>query len=89
MIADAYRYADSGGDLPKEVLLAGYIDRFGVSAVYGRVLGAGEIRRITASENVIKAYRGRAKSDNWADWAKQNPELNRILEYGLRLQDGE
>ena len=87
--AAAYAYAD-GGPISREVLLLAYIDRFGVDAVMGRQLGAGEMRRMTVAENIVKAYRSRAKADNWAEWANLYPDLNRILEDAmLAVEDGD
>lgn len=42
-------------------------------------LGAGEIRRMTAAENVIQAYQSRAQAENWASWAVGNPEQAELL----------
>lgn len=64
-----------------------YIDRFGAEAVMGRTLGAGEIRRMVAADNVLRAYRSRAHAENWAKWAAENPALNRILNEAIRLAD--
>ena len=85
MIAEAYAYADGGGDQPKEITLGRYINRFGVEAVYGRVMSAKEIRQITLSERVISAYFERKASNDWASWAKENPGANSLLEKGLIL----
>lgn len=48
------------------------MDRFGAQAVYGRNLGAGEIRRMITAENTIQAYRDRERAENWAQWAHDN-----------------
>jgi len=79
-MAAAFMYADGGGRLPEEIEILGAIDRFGAQPVTGRAyLGAGEIRRMTAAENVIRYYRERAQSDNWAEWAKQHPGAAALL----------
>ena len=53
------------------------------------VLGAREIRRFTAAENVVNAYKNRAMSDNWATWAKQNPEEAELLGYAVKALNRE
>lgn len=53
----------------------------------GRTLGAGEIRRMIAADNVVKAYRSRAASDNWAQWAQKNPEMSRLLNAVIKLAE--
>lgn len=51
----------------------------------GRVLGAGELRRITVAKNIVAAYRSRAGyldasgNENWAEWSKAHPDLAHIL----------
>jgi len=59
--------------------------------VYGRVLGAGEIKRMIATENIIRWYNERAASDNWATWNKSNPEKAHALDQAARIarDDGE
>lgn len=77
----AYEYArDSQLPPPYYVTLLHYIDRFGVRAVTGRdVLSAGEMSRMMVSEAVIKAYRSRSNSDNWAKWTQDNPQAAKLL----------
>jgi hypothetical protein len=65
-----------------------YIDRFGLG-VLGRAPGAGELKRMVTAENIVKAYRERERAENWAAWAKDNPELAKALELGARLTNGE
>lgn len=63
--------------MPDELLLLGYIDRFGVEAVMGRrELSAGEIRRMFTTENIVNAYLSRKaamEGGNVAEWATKNP----------------
>lgn len=50
------------------------IDRFGVEAVMGRAyLGFGEMIRIRAAEGVVVAYQKKAHSNDWVEWARDNP----------------
>jgi len=42
-------------------------------------LGAGEIRRMTMSENIVRAYFAANRSPNWAEWAAENPWQAGIL----------
>jgi hypothetical protein len=66
--------------MPAELQLLHYIERFGVQAVTGRlVLGAGELRRMTAAENIVRWYRERARAENWAAWAAEHTWESRIL----------
>lgn len=65
-----------------------YIDRFGLG-VLGRQAGAGELRRMSTAERVVMAYQARARSENWAKWAEDNPESARLLNIGARLNNGE
>lgn len=85
MIAAAYRYAEDGGETPREIEAGRLIDRFGAQAVYGRTLGVKEMRRITVAENVARAYEIRQSSSDWVKWSKDNPELAKLLEYGAVL----
>ena len=84
-MAAAYAFADGGPTpeepvpAPEELVLLGYLDRFGVQAVMGRALGAGEIRRMTVAENIVKWYRERQASSNWASWATDNPDSSQVL----------
>jgi len=85
-MAAAYAYADGSGPMPHEIELSWQIERYGAQAVMGRpYLGAAEIRRMTAADNVLRAYRSRESyrdeegQENWAEWARKYPELNRLL----------
>ena len=81
-MAAAYAYAD-GGPISNELLLLQYSDRFGAQAVIGSPVGAGELKRMIAAENVISAYQERARNKNWATWAKENPNKAALLEIAL------
>ena len=65
--------------MPRELVLLRYVDRFGADAVFGRTPGAGELRSMVISENVVNAYNSRAKAEDWAKWADENPELSKLL----------
>lgn len=78
-MADAYRYASEGHYSPEIDMLA-KIDRFGVEAITGRrKLYFGELRRMILAENIVAAYRARAKSENWAAWANANTVMADVL----------
>ena len=62
-----------------ELIQLNYIDRFGAQAVMGRNLGYLELRHMVLAENVLNAYNNRAKSQEWATWAKENPEQAELL----------
>lgn len=78
-MAAAWRHAEEGEPAPPEYVALQYIDRFGAAAVYGRTLGAGELRRMVLVENVIKAHQGRERAENWAKWAQENPQASELL----------
>jgi hypothetical protein len=80
----AYAYAE-GGAIPDELVLARSIDRFGVQAVYGRVMSFQELRMIILAENVVNAYHERAKAENWAVWAESNPGKAEVLAVAGKL----
>ena len=48
-------------------------------------LGAGEINRIYAAELIRDSYLMKSKSDNWAQWAKDNPMAAEKLAIAERL----
>jgi hypothetical protein len=71
-------------------VLASYIDRWGVQATLNRAyLGYSEMQRILVAEKIVRAYQGRAKAINWAEWAKDNPVDHRLLADCERLINGE
>jgi hypothetical protein len=83
--AAAYSYA-AGGSPPYEVILSGYLDRFGGALnVLGRPLGVGEIRRMVTCENIINAYREQNSSSNMVEWTASNPEKADMLNKAHKL----
>ena len=71
-----------------EIELGKIIDRFGAQAVFGRTIGAKEIRRIAMAETIVRLFRERAASDNWAAWAGNNPEYAELLSRAAELANG-
>lgn len=63
------------------------IEKFGAWAVYGRPLFAHEMKRITAAEAIVNAYRDRAKSENYAEWTERNPQLAALLTRAMRAAE--
>jgi len=45
------------------------------------------MRRMSVVENTINAYRNRSRSDNWAKWASDNPEQQRLIILAERERD--
>ena len=84
----AYAYADGGGPIPDELVLAWSIDRYGVEAIFGRPLSFQEVRTMTLADNVYSAFKERARSENWAEWAGKFPDKARLLADAGRLYDG-
>ena len=86
MLAAAYMVADGSPiTLSPELLLLREIDRYGVSAVMGRSLSHNEILRLRAAESVISAYNEKYAQEDWAKWAQDNPEKDKILAKAMRL----
>lgn len=87
MIALAYRYAESDceGEAPKDLQLLWAIQKYGAQAIYGRTLGRMEIKRMTASENILNLFKERSKSVNWAAWSTSNPAEARMLEAAAQI----
>jgi hypothetical protein len=81
LIAAAYRHAEGEGEMPRELELLRYIDRFGLG-VLGRAPGAGELRRMAMAERTVKAYQALHQSENWAAWAEKNTGDAKLLEIG-------
>jgi hypothetical protein len=84
-MAATYGYADGGGPMPDELILLGYIDRFGAQAVLGRALSAGEIKSMVLAENVKNAYQERQNSQDWAVWKRDNDAKANLLNEAMEL----
>lgn len=78
-MARAYAYAAGDGPFIRELELLWLIDRFGAQSVMGRMLGVGEMRRMIAVEGIVKSFRDRQESAEWAKWASENEALNALL----------
>ncbi len=76
--------------MPREYEIGRLIDRFGAGAVYGRLLGVGEMRRIMRVEAVIDAYRSRATwrdeggALSMSDWALKHAASSRMLNEAMK-----
>ena len=95
-MAAAFRYMEDSSRerKPDELRLLDYIDRFGVQAVMGRpTLGAGEIKGMIIADNVRQAYlsrdlyRDRDGNKNWAEWAREYPQLSEIINEAMRAAE--
>jgi len=84
-MAAAYAFADEDGEQPEELILLGYIDRFGAKAVMGRALSAREIRGMVLAENVVNAYKERQAASDWTIWTDNNKDKARLLNEAMRL----
>ena len=93
-MAAAYEYAD-GGQISPELALSRYIERFGVQGVFGRPIGAGEIRSILLAENIVHYYRLRSNytddrgNVNWTRFAKEYPAESHWLVLAIKAANGE
>ena len=47
-----------------------------------------EYVRMIYAENIVNAYRGRAKAESWAAWANSNPHLAAILAEAEKIANG-
>jgi glycosyltransferase involved in cell wall biosynthesis len=45
---------------------------------------AGKLRRMVMAENVTKAYKARAEAEDWVAWARDNPEINALLNQAMK-----
>jgi hypothetical protein len=78
-VAAAYAEAD-GGPTSNEMRLLRSLDRYGGAAnVLGRVLGAGEIRRMNAAQNICNWYAEREAAENMVEWTESNPQKAETL----------
>jgi hypothetical protein len=50
-------------------------------------LGAGEIRRMIYTENLIRFHHGKTKADSWAEWAAKFPGPDAILNEAMLLSE--
>lgn len=57
--------------------------------MFGRAIGAGEIRRIAMSERIVRSYLERERSENWAAWVVNNPHEAELLSIAAELANGE
>lgn len=77
----AYAYIAEGDPPPMELEAVRLVGKFGSQAVYGRQLGACEMRCMEIAETVVNAFQQKtAPGGNWAKWAADNPGLNRLLD---------
>ena len=89
-LAAAYAYADGEGKIPREIIWSSYGDRFGFAAVFGRQPTPGEMRRMSAAERIVRAYRSRLEAENWVQWAKDNEDDARLLNQAMKAaMDGD
>lgn len=78
-MAAAYAYAD-GGPPSYEIILLGYLDRYGGAMnVLGRPLGLGELRRTTTADNICKWYQERNATGNIVEWTGSNASKADVL----------
>lgn len=64
---------------PAEIRLVDDLERFGVTALFGRPLTINEIRTIRITENIRNAYIDRESANDITEWITNNAELHEIL----------
>ena len=79
-MARTYAYIAEGEPPPIELEAVRLVDKFGAVSVYGRQLGACEMRCMEIAETIVDAYQKKTASESWAKWARENPALNRLLD---------
>lgn len=81
----AYAYADEGGRVPLELEIAWRANDIGAETVLGERAPAYLVRRVALSGSVYRAFHSRKHyrdsngAENWAEWARLNPEYHRLL----------
>jgi len=73
------------GPQPPELETLRRLDRYGSPAIYGRVLGVREIRRMEMAARTVNAYLGMHASKDWIEWQKQHPSDFEFLTYAIKL----
>ena len=79
-MALAWAYASGDGPEPYELEMLRAVDRFGGQAVFGRVLGRGEMLRMSVAEAIVRGRQSMMASSSWAEWTKDNPGLAQLLD---------
>lgn len=84
-MAAAYAQAASGRPYSQELILMDRLERFGGAMnVLGRVLGAGEMRRITLAQNIVTWHQQREQAGNVAEWTASNMEAATMLDLAYK-----
>ncbi len=90
-MAQVYQYCAKKGRLPIELETAWKVDEYGADAVFGRRLGVGEMRRMSAAKRVYVAYHNRENyrdkdgKKNFAEWAGKYPYDAELLNKAVRM----
>jgi enoyl-CoA hydratase/carnithine racemase len=77
-----------GDGVSPELILAGNLERYGQALLAGRPLSANEVYCMNVARRVVEAYQMRTNADNWAQWARDNPELVKLLAEAETLANG-
>ena len=86
MRAAAYLVAEGSPiEISPELQLEANILRYGVEAVMGRPLGHNEILCMNTARTILNAYNAKTSSQDWAEWAQNNPMDNKILTHAMKL----
>lgn len=86
-----YQYCAKKGRLPVELEMAWRVEEYGAAAVFGRVLGVGEMRRMSAAKRVYAAYHARDNyrdkdgNKSYAEWAGKYPDDAEMLNQAVRM----
>lgn len=80
-------YYHGGGPVTEFEELA-LVEMFGAQAVYGGLVSLEHMRRLLITDRISTAWESRKRSGDWVEWAKQNPDYNKLLIWAERLRDG-
>jgi hypothetical protein len=78
-----------GDPTPNELITGWAINKYGAQAVYGRAISFHELRMLDLADNIVRAYKERERAEDWAKWAEDNPEKNRLLAHAGKLAQEE
>ena len=73
---------------PIDLEMRDMISRFGAGAVLGQPAPVRFLRGVAIADNLEEAFTARDRSENWAQWAAEHKDQNRLLLWAMRLANG-
>lgn len=74
-----YKHIIDGDRPPIEMVMSGWIEKYGAQSVFGRPLYARELLRMVACANIERIIKDGKQAPNMAVWAKEHPEDAKIF----------